>query len=179
MGLGAEASHIFSSELFYTMFDKITQISLSPHSHHACFSMSSTLDTYISVSVQPMFAFCTWLASLSATSSDSIHIVVWTGFPSCEALATLPLSCICGWSFVLTIVKHGSVDTGAQISFNYFVYICNLQKGFLDCAVILFLISWQSPILFSTTLHFLFYILINNGTRILVSRYSLVGRLPV
>lgn len=92
MGLGAEASHISSSELFYTMFDKITQISLSPHSHHACFSMSSTLDTYISVSVQPMFAFCTWLASLSATSSDSIHIVVWTGFPSCEALATLPLS---------------------------------------------------------------------------------------
>lgn len=96
MGLGAEASHqldhIFSSGLFYSMFDEITQISLSPHSHHACFSMSSTLDTYISVSVQPMFAFCTWLASLSATSSDSIHTVVWTGFPSCEALATLPLS---------------------------------------------------------------------------------------
>lgn len=33
MGLGAEASYISSSELFYTMFDEITQISLSHHSH--------------------------------------------------------------------------------------------------------------------------------------------------
>lgn len=96
MGLGAEASHQLnhtpSSELLYSMFGKITQISLSPHSHHACFCMSSTLETYVSVIVQPIFAFCTWLASLSATFSDSIHTVVWTGFPSCEALATLPFS---------------------------------------------------------------------------------------